>query len=79
MRIAILADIHANLTAFTAVLRDCVERGGVDEYWFLGDMVNYGPEPEKCIKLAQRALPPSQQPAPPCPGSRTHNIYRAGN
>ncbi len=54
MRIAILADIHANLTAFTAVLRDCVERGGVDEYWFLGDMVNYGPEPEKCIKLAQR-------------------------
>lgn len=54
MRIAILADIHANLAAFTAVLRDCEQRGGVDEYWFLGDLVNYGPDPEKCIELMRR-------------------------
>ncbi|MDD4635771.1 MAG: metallophosphoesterase family protein [Dehalococcoidales bacterium] len=54
MRIAILADIHANLAAFTAVLRDCEQRGGVDEYWLLGDLVNYGPDPEKCVEIVRR-------------------------
>ncbi len=54
MRIAILADIHANLTAFTAVLKDIEQRGGVDEYWCLGDLVNYGPDPVKCVELMRR-------------------------
>lgn len=54
MRYAILADIHANLAAFTAVLRDIEQRGGVDEYWCLGDIVNYGPDPVKCVELLQR-------------------------
>ncbi|MDD2251697.1 MAG: metallophosphoesterase family protein [Dehalococcoidales bacterium] len=54
MRIAILADIHANLDAFIAVLRDCENRGGVEEYWFLGDVVNYGPDPAKCVEIMRR-------------------------
>ena len=54
MRIALLADIHGNMDALSAVLRDCEERGGVDEYWVLGDLVNYGPEPEKCVELIKR-------------------------
>ncbi len=51
MRYAIIADIHANLTAFTAVLDDIERRGGVDEVWFLGDVVGYGPDPHQCIEL----------------------------
>ncbi len=49
MRHAIITDIHANLTALTAVLDDIERRGGADEVWCLGDLVGYGPEPEACI------------------------------
>ncbi len=51
MRCAILADIHANLSAFEAVLNDAESRGGFDELWCLGDVVGYGPEPHACIEL----------------------------
>ena len=51
MRYAVLADIHANLAAFTAVLDDIKERGGMDELWCLGDVVDYGPDPSECISL----------------------------
>ncbi len=54
MYVAILADIHANLAAFAAVLKDIEQRGGVDEYWCLGDVVNYGPDPVKCVELLRR-------------------------
>ena len=54
MRIAILADIHANLTAFEAVLEDIERRGGVDEMWSLGDVVDYGPDPRECIALQRK-------------------------
>ena len=49
MRYALLADIHGNLTAFKAVLRDIEEKGGMDELWCLGDIVGYGPDPSACI------------------------------
>ncbi|MDP2931278.1 MAG: metallophosphoesterase family protein [Chloroflexota bacterium] len=51
MRYAFLADIHSNLAAFTAVLNDIKQRGGVEEMWCLGDVVGYGPEPHECIEL----------------------------
>ncbi len=51
MRYAILADIHANLVAFQAVLDHAQARGGFDEIWCLGDIVGYGPEPHQCIEL----------------------------
>jgi predicted phosphodiesterase len=53
MRYAIIADIHANLAALTAVLKDIEEKGDIDEIWCLGDIVGYGPEPTECIKLIQ--------------------------
>jgi predicted phosphodiesterase len=53
MRYAILADIHANLAALTAVLKDIDEQGNIDEIWCLGDIVGYGPEPTECIRLMQ--------------------------
>ena len=54
MRYAIIADIHANLTAFKAVLDDIKRRGGVEEIWCLGDVVGYGPDPCQCIELLRR-------------------------
>jgi len=51
MRYAIIADIHANLAAFTAVLEDIQRQGGVAEIWCLGDIVGYGPDPHQCIEL----------------------------
>ncbi len=54
MRIAILADIHANLAAFEAVMDDIEAKGGVDEYWCLGDIIGYGPDPGECIKLLRQ-------------------------
>jgi predicted phosphodiesterase len=51
MRCAVLADIHSNLEAFQALLRDLEKRGGADELWCLGDIVGYGPDPHECIKL----------------------------
>jgi len=54
MRYAIIADIHANLAAFTAVLDDIEWRGGVEEVWCLGDMVGYGPDPHQCIELLRQ-------------------------
>jgi len=54
MRCAIIADIHANLAAFSAVLADIKQRGGVDEVWCLGDIVGYGPDPCQCIEILRR-------------------------
>jgi predicted phosphodiesterase len=54
MRYAIMADIHANLAAFTAVLDDIKRRGGAEEVWCLGDVVGYGPDPHQCIELLRQ-------------------------
>ena len=54
MRYAIIADIHANLAAFTAVLDDIKRRGRVEEVWCLGDIVGYGPDPHQCIELLRQ-------------------------
>lgn len=47
MRILVISDIHANYTAFKAVLQDA---GPVDEAWCLGDVVGYGPDPNACVE-----------------------------
>ena len=54
MRYAIIADIHANLAAFKAVLDHIERRGGVEEIWCLGDVVGYGPDPCQCIELLRQ-------------------------
>jgi len=50
MKFAILSDIHANLEALQNVLRD-IEQQGVEKIHFLGDVVGYGCNPNKCIKM----------------------------
>lgn len=49
---AILSDIHGNLEALEAVLRDAQEQGA-KEIFCLGDIVGYGPSPLECLELAQ--------------------------
>ena len=51
MRIAILSDIHANVTALNAVLADMELMGGFDACALLGDLVNYGPRPNETIEI----------------------------
>jgi len=45
MRLAILSDVHGNPIALDAVLDDIDQRGGVDGYWVLGDLVAQGYDP----------------------------------
>ena len=45
MRLGVIADIHGNFDALTAVLADM---GTVDRVLCLGDLVGYGPEPNEC-------------------------------
>jgi diadenosine tetraphosphatase ApaH/serine/threonine PP2A family protein phosphatase len=52
MRIALLSDVHGNLPAFEAVLRD-VDGQAVEEIWCLGDLVGYGAQPDGCVQLAR--------------------------
>ncbi|MBO0778112.1 MAG: metallophosphoesterase family protein [Ktedonobacteraceae bacterium] len=58
MRYAIFTDVHANLEALEAVLAsiDKLARDEpIDQIWFLGDLVGYGPNPNECIqKLRER-------------------------
>ena len=44
MKLALFADIHANLEAFEACLAHAREQGA-EEIAFLGDLVGYGADP----------------------------------
>lgn len=50
MPYAVISDVHANLEALQAVLRD-IEKRKVKNILFLGDAVGYGPDPNKCVSL----------------------------
>jgi len=58
MRYAIFTDIHANLEALEAVLAkidELAQGEPIDQIWFLGDLVGYGPNPNECItRLRER-------------------------
>ena len=57
MRIALLADIHANRRALEACL-DHARAQGADRLVFLGDYVGYGPDPNDVVKriMSETAL-----------------------
>src|SRR5690348_12757248 len=57
MRYAIFTDIHANLEALEAVLAkidELAKEQPVDQIWFLGDLVGYGPNPNECIEMLRK-------------------------
>jgi predicted phosphodiesterase len=48
MKIAVISDVHSNLTALEAVRADMFEQG-VEEVHCLGDTIGYGPYPLECL------------------------------
>src|SRR3954471_18221956 len=52
MRLGVLADVHANLTALDTALEAL---GGVDTLVCAGDLVGYGPQPNECVALLREA------------------------
>ena len=57
MLLAVLADIHGNLEALTAVLADC-DAKRPDAVASLGDNIGYGPDPQAVLELlAARHIP----------------------
>src|SRR5437762_14089139 len=53
MRYAIFTDIHANLEALENVMAKICQLAQdepIDQIWFMGDLVGYGPNPNECIK-----------------------------
>jgi len=53
MKIGYIADVHANLEALEACLAD-LKKEKVDRIFFLGDVIGYGPDPNRCIELIQK-------------------------
>lgn len=52
MRIAIIADIHANLEALEKVC-DILQRKQIDQIVCLGDIVGYGANPNECMTIVR--------------------------
>jgi len=50
---ALISDIHGNLEALEAVLKD-IRQHNVTEIYCLGDVVGYGPNPRECIDLVMQ-------------------------
>jgi putative phosphoesterase len=51
VRLAVLADVHANAEALRAVLTDLDARGGADQLLVAGDVALLGPDPQEVIEL----------------------------
>ena len=57
MRYAVFTDVHANLEALEAVLVEIdilSKEEPIEQIWFLGDLVGYGPNPNECITLLRK-------------------------
>ena len=52
MRVAVISDIHGNAHALTATL-EAIDGVGVDAIWCLGDIVGYGPRPNRCCAVVR--------------------------
>ena len=50
---AIISDIHSNLEALQAVLKD-IEKHPVTAIYCLGDVVGYGPNPRECVDVVMK-------------------------
>lgn len=49
MSVLVVSDVHGNLEALRAVLKD--SRGDYTEIWALGDVAGYGPDPGRCLDI----------------------------
>ena len=51
-RIALVSDVHGNVTAFSAVLAD-IRRRGIETVLNLGDVAGKGPRGSECVRLTR--------------------------
>ena len=51
---AIISDVHSNIEALTAVMED-IHSQDIQEVVCLGDIVGYGPDPERAIDMIEKA------------------------
>jgi predicted phosphodiesterase len=54
MRVAVISDVHGNAHALDAVL-EAIAEADCDALWCLGDVVGYGPKPNRCCRLVREA------------------------
>jgi len=55
MAIAVFTDIHGNLEALEAILKDIhKKRRDIKQIYCLGDTISFGPDSSKCLKLLQK-------------------------
>ena len=54
MRVLVISDVHGNADALRAVLEDA---GRWDDVWVLGDLVDYGPEPQVVVDMVRELRP----------------------
>jgi len=55
MKVLIISDVHGNWPALRAVLET---ESDADQILFLGDLVNFGPQPAECVAWAKELVPP---------------------
>jgi putative phosphoesterase len=53
MKIAVLSDIHGNVVALEAVLKDLRQQGNADHILVPGDMFAFGPAPSEVLAILQ--------------------------
>ena len=58
MKIAVLSDVHANLCALESVLDEAANQMAVEQFWSLGDIVGYGPNPVNTLLFLKRYVDP---------------------
>lgn len=56
MKIAVISDIHGNLSALNAILQD-IEKQGIENFFFLGDLVMNGPSPREVFEIVDHLSP----------------------
>ncbi len=47
MKVVIFSDLHANLEVLQKLDQEC------DELWFVGDIVDYGPNPREAVNFVK--------------------------
>ncbi len=60
MKIAVMSCIHGNYEALNAVLSD-IDKQGADKIFCLGDLVGYGPDPNRVVEMIRSMDIPTVQ------------------
>lgn len=55
-KIAVFSDVHGNLAALNAMYQDSIKQG-VDEYWFIGDLLMPGPSVNEIWEIVEKMAP----------------------